>query len=321
MDSFASSIPLVAHTRCGVREILHHGIISVWSSEIQIGRIGDTSTLVPLRSTGKPFFLGALLAEILEGQLFSPAELAIMSASHNGEPAHIDCVVGLLKRYGLQESDLRCGTHARFHRDSVVTLAGNQCSGKHALFMIASALGGWPVQDYLDPNAPIHTLIRRALQAELFPSACQPGPDGCSLPTYAVSIDELARAYSRFAVDSIGPTYSVVRRAHLAASYYVGGTDRLESYLIESYKLAAKSGSDGLWAVGVPSRGLGVAAKVFTGHEPAVQAAVLETLRQLNVLDPLKDSYLVSYYRSAVRSLTGEHAGEIATCFPQFLQN
>jgi L-asparaginase II len=244
-----------------------------------------------------------------------------MSGSHNGEPRHVDCVQTLLKRYGLSEDDLLCGTHSKFHVDSLVCPAANQCSGKHALFLIASVVAGWPITEYMKPDSRLHQTVQAALRERFFTDKFLPGLDGCSLPTYAVTLGQLAQGYARFSADELGDKFSLVRRSQIAASYYVGGTDRLESYLIGTYELSAKSGSDGLWAIGLPGMRLGLVGKVFSGSEPAVQAALIESLRQLRVVDPATDAYLQSYHSGLVKALSGQGAGEIKTCFPEFLSN
>lgn len=321
MSAQESAAVLVRQVRCGLDEILHAGAISVHSIERECYALGNTASPVPLRSTAKVFFVAALRETYLASEKFSAAELALMSSSHNGEPEHRRVVSELLSRYGLSNDDLKCGCHYKFHTTSEETPVANQCSGKHAMFLIANVVAGYPKSEYLDPAGQVHETIRQHMISRLFQSGMVLGIDGCALPTYAVPLRDLARAYARFAADGLGGSYSEVRRAQLAAPYFVGGTDRLDSHLIGRWSLAAKAGSAGLWAIGSPSLRLGFAGKILDGDEPAVQCALLECLDRLGALRLADDPYLHSYHRRALRTWSGLPAGLIEPCFPPFQTN
>lgn len=308
---------LVVQTRCGVPEVFHNGLICTASPDGKIEGAGDVDVSVPLRSTAKPFFLGALLDTILRDEAFEDQELALMSSSHNGEPAHEQLLKSLLGRYSLSTDQLRCGAHPPFRSNSVSGAAGNNCSGKHALFMIAAKIAGWPIDDYLNPAAPMHRVARDGLAHVLATDELLAGIDGCSLPTYAVPLRNIALGFARWSSDLLGASYERVRRAHLKASFYVGGTDRLESHLIGNHGLSVKSGSDGLWALGVPQARLGVVAKVFSGSEAAVQLAILEFLISTSMPQLRDDSYVADYCDRPCLNWAGIATGELKACLPE----
>lgn len=294
-------------------EVRHEGAVAMASQSSELAH-GDTTVPLPLRSTAKPFILGALLETVLSGETFSDIELALMSSSHNGEPAHVAVVVDLLRRYGISPEVLRCGVQPKWRDWSIQSPLGNNCSGKHTAFLISSAVAGYPLQDYVAADSPLNRLVIERLESIYGETVYSVGVDGCSLPTCAFSLKAMARAYRDYASDTLGSEIARVRAAHRAAGFYVAGTDRLESHLITRHGLAAKSGSDGLWTAGVPGRGIGIAVKVWSGLEAAAQAVLLDVLQRYDVLQVAADDYLVPYYTQARRSLSGGSVGTFEVC-------
>ncbi len=146
--------------RSGFVESRHRGVIVrvdpagevVWS-------IGDPGTVVFPRSANKPLqALGMLRAGLpLDGEL-----LAIASASHSGEPFHLDAVREILKLAGLDESALQTPpsypldpkVHAAYIRAGGVRAPiCMDCSGKHAAMLLTCVTNGWPTDSYLDAGA------------------------------------------------------------------------------------------------------------------------------------------------------------------------
>ncbi|MBD5657787.1 MAG: asparaginase, partial [Candidatus Eremiobacteraeota bacterium] len=79
-----------------------HGVVAL--------SYGDIDTPVFLRSAAKPFIAAAVVASGA-AQRFSltARELAVVAASHDGEPFHVAAVRAILERIGLDESALQCG--------------------------------------------------------------------------------------------------------------------------------------------------------------------------------------------------------------------
>lgn len=311
---------LLRETRCGVDEVRHYGSVAIATSGGSQLYGEHPPDSIPLRSTGKPFFLGALLETILRDEHFESDQLALMSSSHNGEPQHVTVLLELLQRYGISPELLQCGTHAKWREWSVHGPTGNNCSGKHAAFLIAGSVAGYNISTYLDPNFPVHRIVVEKISEAFGQPPSAAGVDGCSLPTYSYPLDAMARAIRAYAMDELGEGYVAVRKAMVQSSFYVAGTDRLESYLIGRYGLSAKSGSDGLWVLGSPSSNIGIAVKVWSGVEAATQAVLLDILHNRAVLDVRSDRYLATYHNRAVLSLAGVTCGEIKVCFREPLE-
>src|SRR5688572_14392879 len=75
--------------------------------------IGDPDYVTSLRSAVKPFAIAALVdAGVVEEFHLTDAELAVMAASHAGEDAHVRTIQGVLRRAGMSQNLLACGTEA-----------------------------------------------------------------------------------------------------------------------------------------------------------------------------------------------------------------
>jgi L-asparaginase II len=104
----------------------------------------------------------------------------------------------------------------------------------------------------------------------------------------------------------------------------VGGTkDRLDTELIKAGKgrLISKIGAEGVYTVGVlpcaewPS-GLGLALKIEDGDDHRARPpAVIDALRQLNVLATDELAALASYAPTVIKNRRGERVGEARAAF------
>jgi L-asparaginase II len=305
---------LVRETRCGSDEVRHEGAVAISDSAGTV-LLGDLREALPLRSIAKPFILAALLEHVLVNELFLPAELAVMSSSHNGEPQHVAVVLELLNRYGISPELVQCGVHDKWKDWTIQSQLGNNCSGKHAALLIASKVAGYPLRAYRDPSGPLWQFVTQKLTSCFGQPPQAFGVDGCSVPTWSFPLPAIATAFRNYANGALCKACESVRTAHRAAGYYVGGTDRLESYLITALGLTAKSGSDGMWAIGVPGADLGIAVKSWSGNEAAVQAVILDILDRRGLISIHDDPYLQPYHTRVRHSLVGSPVGMVEVCF------
>src|SRR5579863_740818 len=109
-------IPLIEVTRGSHVESVHR--IAACASDDR-GNVslamGSIDIPVYLRSTAKPFIAAAAVREgVVERFGFEPHEIALMAASHNGEPFHVQAVASMLRKIGLPEDALACGPHAPY---------------------------------------------------------------------------------------------------------------------------------------------------------------------------------------------------------------
>lgn len=311
MNLPANYVPLYHLTRGDTVESVHYGAIAVVDSH---GRLlawaGDVQTVTFLRSTAKPF---QALPFVERGGMehfgLTPAELAVICASHSGTDRHVAVVRSIQQKAGLQEDQLQCGVHPPYHAPTAEALRArgeaptpnrHNCSGKHSGMLAHAVLRGLPLDDYLALEHPVQQSIRETLttMAGLSPDQLHIGTDGCSAPNFAIPLYHAAWAYARL-VDPHDQPPERQRACHQIVSAMtshpdlVGGPGRFDTRLMQvaGHKLVAKGGAEGYQGLGIRPRtgqhGIGIALKIADGDAArrARAAVVLETLRQLQVLN------------------------------------
>jgi L-asparaginase II len=340
---------LVNVRRGGVVESRHRGAIVQVGADLAVERaLGDTDTVVTLRSAVKPF---ALIALVESGaadafQLTAP-ELAVMAASHSGEDMHVRTLQAVFRRANLSQTLLACGdmapldalTAARLARDGEAPgPIRHMCSGFHTASIMLSRHAGWSIEDYWRPDHPSQLAARDAVARSfgVRPASLVTAMDACGLATYAFPLVEVARAYALLA-DPAGvavgearrgvvPALTRVRDAMLAAPEMVGGSrDRLDTALavVVAGHLIAKAGAEGLRAVAVlpgargpRSAAAGLALKIEDGGDQrGSHVATVEAVRQLGVLDERALRQLSAYAHPVMRDPQGEVVGEVVPGF------
>jgi len=296
--------------RCGVTEVSYNGVLGFSSSEGNEFFLGADDTKIILRSIGKPFILMALLDTVLSKVAFESHELAIMMSSHNGELTHVNTVSNLLDKYSISLDLLQCGTHEKFSERSCVDPLSNNCSGKHALFLIASQEYGIDLSNYLDENNPIYNIVQSYLEEKIFKCPIQRGLDGCSLPTFSVPLRNVVNAYLTYACSLDSKLLMRIRDSHLKHPNLIGGYDCLDSYFIKDRCWLAKSGSDGVWAVGLPDQSCSIIVKMFNGGEMAAQSVLLKFMMNEKIIGEL-DTFTFPFIQLNVNTLTDKIAGEV----------
>jgi L-asparaginase II len=132
---------------------------------------------------------------------------------------------------------------------------------------------------------------------------------------YALPLDAMARAYARLAVAAAAgeDVPSRVLHAMVTRPFLVGGTDRFDTLLIEECDgcVIPKIGAEGVHAVAVPQRGLGMALKVGDGGQRAQYPAVLRLLQLLDVLPSELEPRLNEFLHRPVRNSRNEVVGEV----------
>jgi len=289
--------------------------------------MGAIDAPVFLRSTAKPFIAAAAVAHgVVERFGLDEKEIAVMSASHYGEPFHVDAVRAILKKIGLPESALQCGVHVPYspavaadleRRGVAPTAVYNNCSGKHAgILALCLVLGSDPAT-YTELENPaqqeiLHFCARLAGEnAKDLPIAV----DGCGIPIFAVSLRATALAFMRFATlqgigDSDAAALSIVRDAMVRHPLYVSGTGQFDSMLMEaaSQRIACKGGAEGVHGDALIGGGAGFAIKVLDGAKRALAPAVLGCLDALGMA-PAGD--LESFMHPRIENRAGHVVGEI----------
>ena len=339
---------LVRQLRGGVVESVHRGSIAEVTADGTVVRlVGDADRLVNLRSCVKPFGLAALVeAGGVEAFELSPAELAVMASSHSGEDLHVRTVQGIFRRAGLSQTLLACGaegapldllTATRLARDGEKPgPVRHMCSGQHTSMILLSKLGGWSPDEYWLEDHPAQVAYRSAVGRafDIPPERLILSIDGCGIPTYAMRLREIARAYALLAGPAALPAgdprrslagpLTRIRDAMLANPELVGGSrDRLDTSLMKAVpgRLVSKGGMEGLRGVAIlagPRIGTGAAGPTGLalkiedggGFDRASWAASVEALRQAGTLDTQPMRVLARYHRPRSFDPHGRVAGE-----------
>jgi L-asparaginase II len=296
---------------------------------------GDPDRPVFPRSAVKPLQALALLESgAAERFAVSPAELALACASHGGEPLHVEAIRGWLARLGLDQAALECGAHPPLHAASAERLiaAGrapepvhNNCSGKHTA-MLATALHlGLPLRGYAAADHPVQRRAAATL-AEMagLDALPAPGLDGCGLPTYPLTLGQLATALARLGDPAgLAPDRQVACRRICAAMsghpQLVAGSGRACTAIMTlAPEVVVKTGAEGVYGAALPRLKLGLALKVEDGGSRAAPVALLALLEALRALTPAQRSELDQVARPVLRNHAGRVVGRIepATGWP-----
>jgi L-asparaginase II len=321
---------LVEVLRGGLVESRHRGAVAVTDADGGIVfSVGDLTTPVFPRSAVKPLqALPLIESGAADRYAFTTAELALACASHGGEPAHVEGVARILAKAGLDVSALACGTHwpsaqaAAFvlARTGVPSALHNNCSGKHAGFLCAAGAIGVDHVGYWRPQHRIQLEVRAVLEdltgVPLSPDRC--AVDGCSVPTWAVPLQSLARAFAKFGTGrGLAPA-----RAHAAERlceacaqepWYVAGTGRFctEIMRLLGARALVKTGAEGVFCGALPQQGLGIAIKCDDGGGRAAEAIMAALLARFLPLADHEGAALTRFTRPILRNWNGMEIGSL----------
>ncbi len=321
--------------RGGVVESRAYADVAVVDS---IGQIqywwGDPMRPAFWRSSAKPFqALPVLLSGGAGDYHFTSEEVAMICASHGGEPEHVRTVSSLLERIGASSDDLACGIHppsfppaARemVEAGMAPTTLHNNCSGKHTgMLTLARALGA-PLAGYERPEHPVQQHIRKsvALMTGVPEGELITGTDGCSVPTFYLPIARMAFAFARL-VDPRAMEYDVqaaltiISEAMRQHPYLVSGTGRLEVTLADAtnHRFVAKGGAEAVFCLGIPEKGWGLAVKVDDGMSRTIPSIVIRALSDLGVLSPGELGSLQEVMAPLTRNHRGLEVGQMRPVF------
>ncbi len=291
-----------------------------------LGGSGDPQLLTFWRSCAKPFQAIPLLESGgFDAHEWGDAELALVCASHGGEPEHVAIVDSMLRSLGLEEGDLACGPQeplsprgAKIARDSGVRIkrTHNNCSGKHTGMLALAQRNGWPIKGYERAEHPVQQamLNQVALWTGVRPSEIDVAVDGCGAAVFRLPLDRMARAYARLALASQRGEEipSRVVNAIVRNPFLVGGTDRFDSVLMEETdgRVLAKVGAEGVHSAVILDSAIGIAVKVEDGSPRAQYPALIRILQELDALPEDLPPRLAEILHKPVRNSRGDIVGE-----------
>jgi L-asparaginase II len=289
---------IVEWIRDGLVEEFHEGII--------VRQNDTTSEPYYIRSCAKPL-QASLLIDYNAG--LTEEELALCSGSHAGEKCHIEIAQGILDKYKLKESDLKCGVHAPLSRTAQdkllmanehATVLHNNCSGKHLGFLVVCRINGWDLKDYDEPSHPLQKSVKNKIYQlcdihKDFPMTT----DGCGVPIVSMPLVNLLIGYK-----NLVKLYPQIINAIKNNPYVFGGENRLDTEIIQKTKnIIAKVGAGGLCVVYNLQLSDGFVVKMYDASMEARRVAVFNEINNLG--------WGIVNIDNTIKTLNGKIVGEI----------
>jgi L-asparaginase II len=198
-----------------------------------------------------------------------------------------------LRKVGIDEGAYECGGSWPERMEDRATLIKsgqspraihNNCSGKHAGMLALAKYMGAPLANYVSMNHPVQQAIARTLDLYCDASTAHApwGVDGCSVPTWAMPLYNMALGFARLFADEnkVGRRISNAVRAN---PFMIAGNGKFDTRIMQAVpRLFIKVGAEGVYCGAIPHSGLGFALKVDDG---AIRGAEVAVARMLGHLD------------------------------------
>ena len=314
-----SFVPVAITRRSGFDESIHFGAVVGLSSTGEVAfAVGDPTAAIFPRSSNKPM---QAVAMVRAGLQLSPDLLALVCASHDGTPEHLDAARRILAIAGLDESSLANTADLPLDdaaAEAVLRAGGGRtplqmnCSGKHSGMLVTSAINGWPIDiTYLLPEHPLQQQITTTIDDLVAEQHRHIGVDGCGSPAHVISLLGLARGFRAIATGAAGSAGDSVYQAMTGHPEMVGGGDRDVTQLMRTVTgVMAKDGADGVFAAALPD-GRAVAIKIADGANRARPPVMLAAQRALGIdtgaVEPMVTQWILGH---------GAHVGEVRAIAP-----
>jgi L-asparaginase II len=322
---------LVEVLRGALVESAHRGAVCVVDADGKtVLALGDVARPVFPRSAVKALqALPLVETGAADRYRLGDDELAIACGSHGGEPAHVAAVERMLARAGLDCAALECGAHRPSHQPSAeaLTRAGrgatalhNNCSGKHAGFLCVAQHLGVDHRGYVAAVHPVQRAVKATIEqlagVALNEDDC--AIDGCSVPTWAVPLVNLAHAFARFGSGSALEPAQAKAAARLRAAcarqpFFVAGSGRFATVAMERLGARAfvKGGAEGVVCAALPEQGLGIAVKCDDGAGRAAEVVMAALVIRLMALTSDERALLDDFARPILRNWNGAEVGRL----------
>jgi L-asparaginase II len=253
---------------------------------------------------------------------FNDEEIALCCASHNGEQEHVRVAHSMLLKAGIDENCYECGVHWPTSRAASYELvrAGqpakdvhNNCSGKHAGMLALAKHLGADLQNYVKPDHVVQQKIAQTIAdyCEVNITAAPMGVDGCSVPTWALPLKNLALGFAKLNTNPSGARIIAAVRAH---PFMVAGTGKFDTDIMKAVpRLFIKYGAEGVYCGSIPHAGIGFAMKCDDGAARAVEVGIAKVLSELDVWNADESAALKTFAHSEMHNWRKVTVGEIAS--------
>jgi L-asparaginase II len=148
------------------------------------------------------------------------------------------------------------------------------------------------------------------------------GIDGCSVPTWAIPLRNLALGFQRLAGGETLPEKRRIAAERIIAAvrahpFMVAGTGRFCTELMKAVPRAfVKTGAEGVFCAAIPHAGIGVALKCEDGARRASEVAIAAVLAGLDAWSPEEKASLRQFTAVTLRNWRKFTVGRIAAADP-----
>lgn len=321
---------IVEVTRGGIVESLHRGSYSVVDGKGRVvASAGEIDLPIFPRSAIKALqCLPVIESGAADAFAFSEDEIALICSSHNGEPQHVAAARSMLAKAGLGEDAYECGAHwpgemealhSMIRADEKPGQVHNNCSGKHAGMLAVARQLGADHHGYVERGHEVQRRIAKVLgeMCDVDADRLPCGIDGCSVPTWAIPLRNLALGFARLGSgEGVTPQRKAAAARIIAAvranPFMVAGTDRFCTRLMSKIPRAfVKGGAEGVYCGAIPHAGLGIALKCDDGRDRASESAFAAVLAALDVWAPEEKEALASFTHATLKNWRKIEVGEV----------
>ena len=250
-------------------ESIHYGIAVLVKGNKIIQSWGNADFKCFTRSIIKPIQAKVSLSFIPEN--IPNKYTAIACASHNNTPEQFQTLFDLSQEYKIEEDSLELGLlkGSSLNSSYLKSKFAHNCAGKHTLMRIS--------ENYLNQQDSNQIKAKKKQQEDKIPSKhtyiseSHPlqknilseikrlseipndqeiitGIDGCGLPTFHLSLQEMARIFSKTAEEK---EYQKIYKAMNEYPLLIGGPNQIDSLIMQAKpnNFMAKGGAEGLMVV------------------------------------------------------------------------
>jgi L-asparaginase II len=250
-----------------------------------------------------------------------------MCGSHNGEKIHEDLVAKILGNLNLGEVDLQCGAQAPTLKKDLYALIKadknpnqlhNNCSGKHAGFLAWCKAHNQDTKSYLLASHPLQQEIKKYVSQfyEVSLDELLLAVDGCSAPTYGMSVYKQAISYknliSNQQSDLVNAACNKIVKAVTTYPELVAGSQRYCTDLMKvtNGRIVGKTGADGVYCLSIPEKKWGISIKIDDGKMGPQYQVAQELLMKFNLISSEEAEQLNPYREFEITNFAGNKVGK-----------
>jgi L-asparaginase II len=321
----------VSVTRGGIVESNHQISATIVNSQGEtLHQWGDAQKPVYPRSSIKALQALAFMERRGDEHFkLTTEEISVLCASHNGEEKHVQTVSNILAKIGFQKPDFECGAHWPMRAETSYQLAStgeapnnahNNCSGKHAGMLGLAKLLNVDHHGYINIDHAVQTLIADTMadMCEYDYKTASWSPDGCSAPTWAIPLHNLALAFAKFA-DPVNESSERQRACKtlfdsvVKAPFMVAGTDRYctQMMTVLGDKVFLKVGAEGVYIAAIPEQKIAIALKCEDGATRGAESVMTALLDLVGATKHVDEKEMVKFRRVQLKNWNQLRTGEI----------